>query len=491
MHDSTSLTQSEGTIGRYGRTMVITSVATFMISLDQLVVTTALTRIRESLHTGIQGLEWTVNAYTLTFAVLLLTASALADRFGRRRFFVIGMALFTGASALAAVSQGIGVLIAARAIQGVGAAIVLPLTLTMLSAAVPPKNRGAALGVWGAVGGLAVALGPVVGGFITESASWQWIFWLNVPIGAALLLLSRTWLAESHGPQTRLDLVGTLLASVGLFGLVLAIIRGESAGWTSAQTLGSGLGGLALLAAFVAWERHTPNPMLPLRLFSGRAFTAVNLLSLFMFFGMFGSIFLITQYLQTALGYSPFAAGLRFLAWTGVVLIAAPLGGGLSDRIGGKPIIVAGLALQSVGLLWLTLAITTGSSFGSLVPAFICNGFGMGLYFGPAGNVVMGSVRREEEGIASGANNAIRELGGVLGVAVLAAVFSARGGYDTPAHYVHGLHAALWIGFAVVALGAVTAVLMPGRRPQPAVVAEGGPAPVTAVAAERSFSLSE
>ncbi|WEH40466.1 MFS transporter [Streptomyces sp. NBC_01218] len=469
MDSTTHQDASEATIGHSGRTMTVTAIATFMVSLDQLVVTTALTKIRESLHTGLQGLEWTVNAYTLTFAVFLLTASALAERFGRRRLFMIGIVLFTGASALAALAPSIGVLIAARAIQGLGSAIVLPLSLTLLSAAVPPSKRGAALGVWGGVGGLGVALGPVIGGFITESASWQWIFWLNVPIGIVLLALSFSWLTESHGPVARLDLVGTVLACLGLFGVVVSIIRGDSAGWTSAQTLGTGLGGLALLVAFAVWETRTPHPMLPMRLFSGRAFTTVNLLSLFMFFGMFGSIFLITQYLQTALGYSPFAAGLRFLAWTGVVLIAAPLGGGLSDKIGGKPIIVAGLVLQSVGLLWLALGITTGSSFPDLVPAFLCNGFGMGLYFGPSGNVVMGSVRREEEGIASGANNAIRELGGVFGVAVLAAVFAGQGGYDTKAHYVHGLHAALWVGFVFVALGAVTAMLLPKDRPAPAV----------------------
>ncbi|MER6737675.1 MFS transporter [Streptomyces puniciscabiei] len=476
MDSTTSPDASEATTGHFGRTMTVTAVATFMVSLDQLVVTTALTKIREHLHTGLEGLEWTVNAYTLTFAVFLLTASALAERFGRRRLFIAGLTLFTGASAMAALAPGIGVLIAARAIQGLGSAIVLPLTLTLLSAAVPPSKRGAALGVWGGVGGLGVALGPVIGGFITESASWQWIFWLNVPIGAVLLALSWSWLTESFGPAAKLDLAGTVLACLGLLGVVVSIIRGDAEGWTSARTLGSGIGGLVVLAAFVAWELRTPHPMLPMRLFAGRAFTTVNLLSLFMFFGMFGSIFLITQYLQAALGYSPFAAGLRFLAWTGVVLIAAPLGGGLSDRIGGKPIIVAGLALQSVGLLWLALSITTGSSFLSLVPAFVCNGFGMGLYFGPAGNVVMGSVRREEEGIASGANNAIRELGGVFGVAVLAAVFAGHGGYDSPAHYIHGMHVALWVGFTFVALGAVTALLMP--RPVRAVTAQGEPVAV-------------
>ncbi|AXL88822.1 MFS transporter [Streptomyces sp. CB09001] len=444
--------------------MAITSIAAFMVSLDQLVVTTALPKIREDLHTDVQGLEWVVNAYTLTFAVLLLTAAAVADRFGRRRLFGIGLALFTAASAVAAMSSGIGVLVAARAIQGLGAAIVLPLTLTLLSAAHPPEKRGAALGVWGAVAGLAVACGPVVGGFITESASWQWIFWINVPIGVAMLAFVGRGLAESRGPNSRLDLPGTALGSLGLLGVVFAIERGQSAGWSSAQTWASGLGGLVLLAGFLAWERRAPAPMLPMRLFRSRTFSVVNGLSLFMFFGMFGSIFLVTQYLQTVQGSSPLGAGLKMLTWTGMVLFAAPLGGGLSDRIGGRPILVAGLGLQAVGLLWLAVVADSTTSYGALVPAFVCNGIGMGLYFGPTGNIVMGSVARSEEGIASGTNNAIRELGGVLGVAVLASVFTAHGGYDTPEHFADGLHYALWLGFPLVALGAVTAAFLPGRR---------------------------
>ncbi|MFF9481887.1 DHA2 family efflux MFS transporter permease subunit [Streptomyces sp. NPDC014733] len=452
------------TIGRPGPTMAITSLAAFMVSLDQLVVTTALPTIRDELHTDITGVGWVVNAYTLTFAVLLLTAAAVADRFGRRRLFCLGLGLFTAASAAAALSTGIGALIAARALQGLGAAIVLPLTLTILSAAFPPQKRGAALGAWGAVAGLAVACGPVVGGFLTGIASWQWIFWINVPIGVVLLAFAVRGLTESHGASGRLDLVGTGAISLGLLGVVFAIVRGPDEGWASAEVLASGLAGLVLIAGFFAWEARTASPMLPLRLFRNRTFSVVNALSLLMFFGMFGSIFLVTQYLQTVQGSSPLGAGVKMLSWTGMVLFAAPLGGALSDKIGGRPILLAALGLQSLGLLWLALFVEADTSYAALVPAFVCNGIGMGLYFGPTGNIVMGAVQRAEEGIASGANNAIRELGGVLGVAVLTSVFAAYGSVDTDQQFADGLVPALWLGMAVVAAGAVTAALLPGRR---------------------------
>jgi EmrB/QacA subfamily drug resistance transporter len=482
MADNLAATASQDTIGRPGPTMAITSIAAFMVSLDQLVVTTSLPTIREELHTDIQGVEWVVNAYTLSFAVLLLTAAAVADRFGRRRLFGIGLTLFTGASALAAAAPSIGVLVAARAAQGLGAAIVLPLTLTLLSAAYPPEKRGAALGAWGAVAGLAVASGPVVGGFITGSASWQWIFWINVPIGVVLLAFTRAGLAESRGPNDRLDLLGTGLFSLGMLGVVFAIVRGQDEGWTSGQVLGTALGGLALLVAFFAWQRRTSAPMLPLRLFRSRTFSVVNALSLFMFFGMFGSIFLVTQYLQTVQGSSPLGAGVKMLSWTGMVLFAAPLGGALSDRIGGRPILIAGLGFQALGLLWLAATVDAGTSYAGLVPAFVCNGIGMGLYFGPTGNIVMGSVSRREEGIASGANNAIRELGAVLGVAVLTSVFASYGSVDTPERFADGLNAALWLGVSVVALGVVTAALLPSRSaeaqaPEEVVAVAGRAAP--------------
>ncbi len=276
-------------------TFIITSAALFMGSLDNLVVTTALPSIRAHLHASLSGLQWTVNAYTLTFAVLLLTGATLGERYGRRRLFVAGLAVFTAGSAAAALAPGIGALIAARAVQGVGAAIMIPLTLTLLSAAVAPERRGLALGAWGAVGGLAIAIGPLVGGAVVEGASWQWIFWLNVPIGIVLLPFAAARLTESRGPATRLDLPGVALASVGLLGIVFGVVRGNDHGWTSATVLTPMVVGALLIAAFVGWELRARQPMLPLHLFRSRAFAATNIASLLMFFGMFGSIFLLAH----------------------------------------------------------------------------------------------------------------------------------------------------------------------------------------------------
>src|SRR6516165_390058 len=426
-------------------TFVITSAALFMGSLDNLVVTTALPSIRAHLHASLAGLQWTVNAYTLTFAVLLLTGATLGDRFGRRRVFVIGLAVFTAGSAAAALAPGIGWLIAARAFQGGGAAILIPLTLTLLSAAVPPARRGLALGAWGAVGGLAIAIGPLVGGAVVEGASWQWIFWLNVPIGIVLLPIAWTRLTESRGPATSLDLPGLVLASV------VGVVRGNAHGWTSATVLPPIVIGAALVAAFVAWELRAREPMLPMHLFRSRGFTITNAVSLLMFFGMFGSIFLLAQFLQVVQHYSPLQAGLRTLPWTGMPVFVAPVAGALSDRVGGRPLLAAGLALQAIGLGWLAAVASPTVAYTTMIPAFVIAGVGMSLFFAPVANVVLSSVRRDQEGIASGANNAIRELGGVFGIAVLGAVFSAHGSYLSGTAFVSGLVPAVWVGGAAVA----------------------------------------
>ncbi|HXX91680.1 MAG TPA: DHA2 family efflux MFS transporter permease subunit, partial [Acidimicrobiales bacterium] len=339
--------------------IVITSLALFMATLDNLVVTTALPVIKRSLHAGLAGLEWTVNAYTLTFAVLLLTGAALGDRFGRRRMFVAGLVMFTAASAAAALSPSIGWLVTARAVQGAGGALIMPLSLTLLSAAVAPERRNQALGLWGAIGGLAVAAGPLVGGAVTSGWSWQYIFWLNVPVGIVLVVLARWRLAESFGPRQALDVAGVGLATAGLFGVVFGLVRANAHGWTSAGVLGSFALGALCLAAFVWWELRTPAPMLPLRLFRNRAFATINVVALFMSFGMFGSIFFLSQFLQVVQHYSPFAAGLRVLPWTGMPMIVAPVAAALAERYGGRPVLTAGLALQATGLAWLALETTT------------------------------------------------------------------------------------------------------------------------------------
>jgi EmrB/QacA subfamily drug resistance transporter len=445
-------------------TFVITSIALLMVTLDNLVVTTALPVIRHDLHATIEGLEWTVNAYTLTFAVLLLTGAALGDRFGRRRLFVLGLAIFTGASAFAALAPSIEALNIARALQGVGGAIVTPLTLTLLSAAVPANRRGLALGAWGGIGGLAVALGPVVGGTVVSGISWQWIFWLNVPIGLFLIPLAWRRLDESYGPSSKLDLPGLGLVSAGLLGIVWGLVRGNSVGWGSTEIVGSLVTGGLLVALFVVWELRSKAPMLPMRFFRNRTFTQANIASLFMFFGMFGSIFLLAQFFQTVQGYSPFGSGLRVLPWTAMPMIVAPIAGALSDRISGPRIMGVGLALQAIGLGWIAAVSTPTVPYAELVGPFILSGVGMGLFFAPVANVVLGSVRPREEGQASGANNAIRELGGVFGVAVLASIFVSYGGYGSSESFNAGLVPAVWVGAIVVGLGAIAALTIPRRR---------------------------
>jgi len=445
-------------------TFIVTSVAVFMVSLDNLVVTTALPVIKNDLGASLQGLEWTVNAYTLTFAVLLLTGAALGDRFGRKRMFLVGLAIFTLGSAAAALAPGIGWLIAARALQGVGGAIVTPLTLTILSGAVSPARRGLALGIWGGVSGLAVALGPVVGGAVVEGLSWQWIFWLNVPIGVVLLPIAWRRLTESKGANRALDLPGLGLASVGLLGIVWGLVRGNEHGWTSLGVAGPIAAGFILLGAFVWWELRTPEPMVPMRFFRKRAFSAANVTSLLMSFGMFGAIFLLAQFFQVVQGYSPLQAGLRTLPWTAMPIFVAPIAGILSDRVGARPLLVAGMALMAAGLAWIAVIATPTVAYGRLVPAFVMAGVGMSLYFAPVANLVLSTVRRNEEGKASGVNNTVREVGGVFGVAVLASVFSAAGSYVSPQSFVDGMVPAIWVGAVAVAIAGVAAVAIPPRQ---------------------------
>jgi EmrB/QacA subfamily drug resistance transporter len=447
-------------------TSIVTSFALFMVTLDNLVVTTALPSIRVDLNASLASLGWTVNAYTLAFAVLLLPAAALGDRLGRRRMFVAGLGLFTLASAAAALAPSAGALIAARAVQGIGAAAVAPLSLTLLSEAFPAGKRGLALGIWSGVSGLGVALGPLAGGAVVEGISWHWIFWLNVPVGLVLVPLAALRLTESRGPSRRLDLPGLGLAGLGLLGVTFGIVRAEALGWTSATVLGTMIGGLLLLSAFVAWELRAPEPMLPMRFFKSRAFSATSGVSLSMYFGVFGSIFLLAQFFQTVQDYSPLEAGIRTLPWTGTTMLVAPLAGIFSDRIGSRPLMAAGLALQAGGLAWLALVSTPEVAYGALVVPFVMAGAGMALVFAPAANAVLSSVRTSEAGQASGATNTIREIGGVLGVSVLSTVFAGAGSYVSPQAFTDGLTAALWVGAAVLAAGVLAALLVPGRRSQ-------------------------
>jgi EmrB/QacA subfamily drug resistance transporter len=446
-------------------TFAISSIAIFMVTLDNLVVTTAIPVIRRDLHAGISGLEWTVNAYTLTFAVLLLTGAALGDRFGRRLVFSIGIGIFTVGSAAAALAPTIGALDAARALQGLGGAIVAPLSLTILAAAVPAERRGLALGAWGGISGLAVAFGPLVGGAVVSGISWHWVFWLNVPIGLVLLPLALTRLKETKGPFGTFDLAGLGLVSAGLFGIVWALVRGNSVGWATPEIVGAFIAGAVLVAAFVAWELRTEHPMLPMRFFRNRTFALANIASMLMSFGMFGAIFLLAQFFQTVQGYSPLGSGLRILPWTAMPMIVAPIAGALSDRIPPHRIIGVGLALQAIGLAWIAAVSTPTTPYIDLVLPFALSGIGMGLFFAPIANIVLSSVRSEEEGQASGANNAVRELGGVFGVAVLASLFSHYGGYGTGTSFVNGMTPAVYVGAGVVAAGSLAAFGIKRHRP--------------------------
>jgi EmrB/QacA subfamily drug resistance transporter len=445
-------------------TFAITSVAVFMATLDNLVVTTALPVIRKDLHASIESLEWTVNAYTLTFAVLLVTGAALGDRFGRRRMLAIGLGIFTISSAAAALAPSAHALIAARAAQGVGGAIITPLTLTILSAGVPANRRGAFIGAWSGIAGLAVALGPLVGGAVVSGISWHWIFWLNVPIGIVLIPLALLRLQETHGPAGKLDLPGLGLASAGLTGIVWGLVRGHGQGWTSAEIVTALTAGGIVFALFVLWELRAAEPMLPMRFFRNRVFALANVASLLMFFGMFGSIFLLSQFFQTVQGYSPLGSGLRILPWTIMPMFVAPIAGALSDRIGGARLMGIGLTLQAGGLGSLAAISTPSTPYWELVAPFMVSGVGMAMFWAPVANVVLAAVRPEEEGQASGAQNAIRELGGVFGVAVLASVWSHYGSYSSGQAFVDGMLPALWIGAAVVFLGAVAAFMIPSFR---------------------------
>jgi EmrB/QacA subfamily drug resistance transporter len=446
-----------------GWTLALASLGLFMVALDTLVVTTALPVLRVDLHASLSELEWTVNAYNLAFACFLLTGAALGDRFGRRRMFSVGLALFTTASAAAALAPDAGALIAARIVQGAGAAIVMPLTLTLISAAFPADKRGAAIGLWGGIAGLAVAAGPIVGGSVIDGISWHWIFWLNVPVGLVLIPSAARRLSESFGPEADLDIAGLILAGAGLLGLTWALVRANSTGWTSAEVLTSFAVGAALLGMFVIWEQHAAEPMLPLELFRERSFAAANAVSFLMYAGLFGALFLMAQFLQTALGHSPLQAGLRLLPWTAAPMVVAPIAGGLADRFGNRPFMAAGLLMQAVGLGWVALIARPTMGYLWLGVALTIAGVGTSLCFPTVANAVMSATPLEQAGVASGTNSAFRELGGVFGVAILAAVFARHGGYGNPHAFVAGFGPALWGAAALSALGVTAALVRPGR----------------------------
>jgi EmrB/QacA subfamily drug resistance transporter len=451
--------------------LALTSFASLMVALDTLVVTTALTTIRLDLGASIAELEWTINAYNLSFAVLLMTAAALGDRFGRRRLFAAGLALFTAASAACALAPDVGWLIAARTVQGVGAAFVMTLALALLSSAFPPERRGSALGIYFAVTGLAVAGGPVVGGAIAGGIDWEWIFWLNVPLGLAVIPLALARLEEGFGDDTGLDIPGLLLVTGAAFGIVWGLVRGNAAGWDSPEVVGALAAGALLAIAFVAWERRTPQPMLPPSFFRSRAFSAGNASVFLLMASLFGAVFLFPQFLQTGLGYGPVDAGVRLLPWTATLFVIAPIAGALADRVGERPLMAGGLTLQAAGMGWIALIADPGMAYGELIAPLMVAGAGTSFALPAAQNVVVGSVPEGAVGKAAGVNSTMRELGGVFGIAIAVAVFAGTGGYASAAIFGDGFAPAIGVSAALALLGAAVATALPARR------AAGGPLP--------------
>ena len=457
--------------------VVLTAIGSLMAALDTLVVATALSTIRLDFGASVEQLEWTVNSYNLTFAVLLITAAAVGDRYGRRKLYAAGLALFTVASAACALAPGIGWLIAGRAVQGAGAALVITLGLALLSAAFPAEKRGAAIGIFSAITGLSVASGPLIGGAVVEGISWEWIFWVNVPIGLVAIPLVLTKIKESHGPDSALDLVGLALVSGGAFGVVWGLVRGNQAGWGSFEVVAALTTGVLLFAAFVAWELRVREPMLPMSFFRSRAFSAGNGAIFLTLASLFTGVFFFAQFLQTGLHHGPLGAGLRLLPWTATFLTVAPIAGALADRIGERPLMTTGLALEAVGLAWIAIIAEPGMAYSSMLAPFIVAGVGVSMAIPAAQNSVIGSVDPSAIGKAAGVNSMMRELGGVFGIAVTVAVFAAAGGYASAEAFVDGFAPAIGVAAGMAALGAVVALGLPGRRtPATGVVVDVPPA---------------
>jgi EmrB/QacA subfamily drug resistance transporter len=444
--------------------ILATGIPMFMATLDNLVMTNALPVLRQDLGASIEELQWFINAYTLVFASLILMAVALGDRLGRRTLFVIGIGIFTAASAFAALSTDPAQLIVARAVQGLGGAGIMPLSLSLLTGAVEPRRRPLAIGIWGGIAGLGVAAGPLIGGAVVEGWNWQGIFWINVPVGIVAIPIILAVLPNAFGQRARLDIPGVLLAGLGVLGLVFGIVRGNDAGWDSAQVLGALIAGGVLLIAFVLWELRTPAPLLPLRLFRDRSFTIANLVGFGFSFGMFGAVFILIQYLQIVQGHSPLEAAVMTTPWTMAPMIVAPLAGIIAPRVGTRALIVIGLLFQTTGLAWLGFAIGTDTPYSVMLPAFIFAGVGMGLVFAPSSTAVLTNIAPEDTAKASGTNSTMREIGVALGTAVLTAVFTGAGGQLTPTGYVDAAHPAVLTGAAVVLATAILAIFLPVGR---------------------------
>ncbi|MEV4617701.1 MFS transporter [Asanoa sp. NPDC049573] len=451
-----------------GLVLALTVVGALVVALDQLVVATALPTLQRDLNASLTSLEWTVNAFSLSLAALMIPAAELGDRLGRRRTYLIGLVVFALASAGCALAPDIGVLIAARVLQGAGGAIIMPAALALLTAAAPAARRGAVMGIYAAFMGLAVVGGPLVGGAVTEGLAWQWIFWINVPVIAVVLPFIATRLTEMKGSPRRPDPLGLLLVAASMFGIVWALVRSGPAGWDSAEVLTTLIGGLVLLAAFVAWELRTPHPMLPMRLFTVREFAAGNASALMLTASLMSTVFFLAQYLQVAQGYSPLETGVRFLPFTLPLFFVAPVAGRLQDRIGPRSLISVGLTLQGVGLLWLAINAHDHRGYPASVAALFVAGFGTTMAMPAQQSSIMTSVPPASMGKAAGTFSATRQLGGALGIAILAAVFAAHGDDRSPQGFADGFSAAMVTAAGLAVVGAAVGLLAPGRRRAPA-----------------------
>jgi EmrB/QacA subfamily drug resistance transporter len=468
------MTDAPATRGRLGWVVGLTSTAYFMVVLDSVVVITALPRMQRDLHVSLSSLQWTLNAYGIAFAAGIITAAALGDRFGRRKVFSIGLALFTVASVACALAPNLSDLIVARTVQGLGGAVVLPLSLTILTAAFPTERRGMIVGIYGGLAGFAVAMGPIVGGALTQSIDWHWIFWINVPIGVIAVLLGVRMLPESHGAPGRLDLVGVGLVTTGVVALVWALTRANDVGWASAETVGSLATGILLLAAFVWWERRVAEPMVPLRLFAARDFTIGNLATFLMSGAIFAGGLLVTEEFQLARHFSPVGAGVRLLPFFATPMLVSPVAGAFSDRIGRRGIIVVGLSMLTAGFAWVAWRGSVDTSWIEIVIALLVAGVGISMALPTVPTAVLSAVAPQEMGKASGINYMAQRFGAVFAIAVGSTVFATYGGLGSPAAVTAGFKPALWACSAFAGLGALAATAM-STRCKPATEVEGLP----------------
>jgi EmrB/QacA subfamily drug resistance transporter len=466
----------------------LASLASFIVILDVMVVATALTAIRRHLGASLADLEWTVNAYTLSFAVLLMTAAALGDRLGRRRVFAAGLMIFALSSAACALAPDAAALIAARAVQGAGAATIMPMALALLNGAFPPARRGWAIGIYGGVTGLAAVAGPVLGGAVTQGLGWQWIFWVNVPVALAAVPLVLGRLNEAKGAGGAIDLPGLALVTAAALGLVWGLVRGNTAGWGSAEVIGTLAGGAVAAAAFAAWERRAVHPMVPPRLFRSPAFSAGNLAIFTINASLTGVIFLLPQFLQVVEGQGPLGAGLRLLPWGIAPFLVGPPAGALADRVGERVLVVTGALVQVAGIAWLAAVASPGTGYLALVTPMILIGIGLALSVPAATRAVTSTVPPADIGTASAAFSTMRQLGGAFGVAVLGAAFAATGGYAGPAAFSHGFAVALAVSAVLGLVGAAAGTVLAGRPAEAGRRAQSGTGSSRPAGSERADS---